>query len=57
MIRLMNDKKQPFHAVRFDGQIHDCGSKLGFLMANVAYGLARDDLGKELRAELRKLLA
>jgi UTP--glucose-1-phosphate uridylyltransferase len=57
MIRLMNDKKQPFHAVRFDGQIHDCGSKLGFLMANVAYGLARDDLGKELRAELKKLLA
>jgi len=57
MIRLMHDKAQPFHAVRFDGQIHDCGSKLGFLMANIAYGLAREDLGAELRAELKKLLS
>jgi UTP--glucose-1-phosphate uridylyltransferase len=56
MIRLMNDAKQPFHAVRFDGNIYDCGSKIGFLTANVAYALDRAGLGDELRAELKKLL-
>ena len=53
MIHLMDDEKQPFHAVRFDGNIYDCGSKIGFLTANVAYALARDDLSAELRQELR----
>ena len=47
---------QAFHAVRFDGALFDCGSKIGFLTANVAYALARDDLGPALRAEIRKLL-
>jgi UTP--glucose-1-phosphate uridylyltransferase len=55
MIRLQSDLKQPFHAVRFDGDIYDCGSKIGFLMANVAYAFARDDLGPALKAELKKL--
>jgi UTP--glucose-1-phosphate uridylyltransferase len=48
---------QPFFAVRFDGAIYDCGGKLGFLVANIAYALARDDLAPPLRAELAKLLA
>ena len=52
----MSDKQQPFHAVRFDGTIYDCGSKIGFLLANVAYALDRDDLADELRAALKKLL-
>jgi UTP--glucose-1-phosphate uridylyltransferase len=56
MIHLMNDAKQPFHAVRFDGNIYDCGSKIGFLTANVAYALDREELGVELRSELKKLL-
>jgi UTP--glucose-1-phosphate uridylyltransferase len=56
MIQLMDTKAQPFHAVRFDGSIYDCGSKIGFLTANVAYALARDDLAAELRNELKKLL-
>ena len=56
MIALAEDASQPFHAVRFDGQIYDCGSKIGFLLANVAYALARDDLAPALKAELRKLL-
>jgi len=56
MLTLMNDNKQPFHAVRFDGRIYDCGSKIGFLMANVAYAMARDDLGPSIRSELKKLL-
>ena len=48
--------KQPFHAVRFDGNIYDCGSKIGFLLANVAYAMARDDLAPSLKSELKKLL-
>ena len=55
MITLSQDQSQPFHAVRFDGQIYDCGSKIGFLVANIAYALARDDLAPALKAELRKL--
>ncbi|MGQ0673012.1 MAG: UTP--glucose-1-phosphate uridylyltransferase [Hyphomicrobium sp.] len=56
MIGLMNAGGQPFHAVRFDGTIYDCGSKMGFLLANVAYGLDREDLAGELRAGLRALI-
>ena len=56
MIALMETAGQPFHAVRFDGQIYDCGSKIGFLAANIALALERSDLQTELRAELRRLL-
>ncbi len=49
-------EQQPFYAVRFDGKIYDCGAKIGFLTANVAYALARSDLGPTLKAELKKLL-
>ena len=56
MIKLQRDLGQPFHAVRFDGDIYDCGSKLGFLMANVAYALARSDLGPELRAAIKGMI-
>lgn len=48
--------RQAFHAVRFDGHIHDTGSKLGFLTANVAYALKRPELAEAFRAELKKLL-
>ena len=48
-------KRQFFHGVRFDGHTFDCGSKLGFLTANIAFALMRDDLGPQLRAELKKL--
>ncbi|TLG78616.1 UTP--glucose-1-phosphate uridylyltransferase [Methylocystis sp. B8] len=49
-------KTRPFHAVRFDGRTYDTGSKLGFLVANIAFGLARPDVAGGLRAELKKLL-
>jgi len=49
-------RRQPFFAVRFDGTVYDCGAKIGFLAANVAYGLARDDLAPALRAEIARLL-
>ena len=36
--------------------IYDCGSKLGFLMANLAYALDREDLAGPLRREIEGLL-
>jgi UTP--glucose-1-phosphate uridylyltransferase len=47
---------EPFHAVRFDGDIYDTGSKIGFLTANIAYALGRGDLGPQLREEIERLL-
>jgi UTP--glucose-1-phosphate uridylyltransferase len=47
---------QAFHGVRFDGKTYDTGSKLGFLAANVAFALERDELKDAFRAELKKLL-
>ena len=49
-------KRQPFHALRYEGRAFDCGSKVGFLSANIAYALARRDLAKAVTAEIKKLL-
>jgi UTP--glucose-1-phosphate uridylyltransferase len=49
-------KQQKFHGVRFDGRTYDTGSKLGFLVANLAFALARDDLAPALKAEIKKLV-
>ena len=38
----------PFHGLRFEGQRFDCGSKIGFLQATIAFGLARSDLRDDL---------
>ena len=47
---------QPFHALKYEGRSFDCGSKLGFLTANIAYALERPDLGEALTAEIKKLI-
>ena len=49
-------EQQPFYAVRYQGRAFDCGSKLGFLAANVAYALARPDLRDAVKAEIKKLI-
>ncbi|SCZ02631.1 UTP--glucose-1-phosphate uridylyltransferase [Microvirga guangxiensis] len=54
MIRLMKD--QPFFGMRYQGRTYDTGSKIGFLMANVAYALEREDLGPAFRQELEAFL-
>ncbi len=51
----MQQAGKPFHAVRFDGTIYDTGTKIGFLLANVAYGLERPDLAPALKAGIAKL--
>ena len=48
--------KQPFHGYRFSGKRYDCGDKVGFLEANVAFALARADIGEKVRAALIELL-
>jgi UTP--glucose-1-phosphate uridylyltransferase len=47
-------RKQKFHGVKFDGDTYDCGSKLGFLAANIAFALSRHDLASGVKDELRK---
>ena len=48
---------QPFYGLKFEGRSFDCGSKVGFLAANVSYALARDDIAPGFRAEIKKILA
>ncbi len=55
MKTLMQD--QMFFAYKYKGRSYDCGSKLGFLSANVAFALARPDLAPKFGEELKKLAA
>jgi len=41
--------RQPFHAFRFEGERYDCGSAAGFVIANLAMSLERDDVGPAVR--------
>jgi UTP--glucose-1-phosphate uridylyltransferase len=50
-------RTQPFYGLKFEGRSFDCGSKVGFLAANVAYALARQDIAQEFKTELRALLS
>jgi UTP--glucose-1-phosphate uridylyltransferase len=54
MAKMIGD--QPFHAVTFDGNRYDCGSKLGFVEATLALALQREDMGEDVRAMAKRLL-
>lgn len=43
----------PFHGLKFEGKRFDCGDKIGFLEAQIAFSLARPDLGPAVRAFLK----
>ncbi|MBN9567622.1 MAG: UTP--glucose-1-phosphate uridylyltransferase GalU [Alphaproteobacteria bacterium] len=45
----------PFHAVKTNCTRYDCGSKEGFLQANIAVGLSRPDIAPSLRAMLKTI--
>lgn len=45
---------QSFHGVTFDGRRFDCGSKAGYIEANLALALEREDIGPHIRAFARK---
>ena len=55
MIRLM--QSQEFYGLKFDGTTYDCGDKIGFLAANVAFALEREDLGPAFRLALQHIIA
>ncbi|MCV6576016.1 MAG: UTP--glucose-1-phosphate uridylyltransferase GalU [Cohaesibacter sp.] len=57
MIKLNNDQDQEFSGLIFKGTTYDCGSKPGFLAANIAYGLDRPDLAPQIIEELRELVS
>lgn len=54
-LAMLVDDGVPAFGLRFEGQRFDCGSKLGFLQANIAFALARDDLSSDLSAFLNNL--
>jgi UTP--glucose-1-phosphate uridylyltransferase len=49
-------RTQNFYGLKFEGRSFDCGSKIGFLAANVSYALAREDIAPGFRAEIKKII-
>jgi UTP--glucose-1-phosphate uridylyltransferase len=47
----------PFHGYRFEGTRYDCGTRVGFVEANVAFGLANIEMTDRLRPIIERLLA
>jgi len=41
--------QQPFHALKVNSVRHDCGDKAGFVIANLALALERDDIAPKVR--------
>ena len=54
MVRLMD--RQTFHAVEFDGQDYDCGSKAGYFEAVLAHAIDHVEIGAEARAMIKAVL-
>ncbi|HEX5257811.1 MAG TPA: UTP--glucose-1-phosphate uridylyltransferase [Sphingomicrobium sp.] len=55
MARMIGE--QPFHAYRFDGERYDCGNAAGFVIANVAVAMERDDVGPAINDFISSLRA
>jgi UTP--glucose-1-phosphate uridylyltransferase len=47
---------QPFHGLRYEGTRFDCGNKIGYLEAQIAFALKRPDLADAVRGFLRRYL-
>ena len=54
MAKMIGNK--PFHAMTYTGQRYDCGSRIGFLEANIGVALNRADTAAETRALLARML-
>ena len=48
-------KHEKVYAYRYEGKRYDCGSRDGFLQANVELALANQELGPDFRAYLRSM--
>ncbi len=46
-------KKQGFTGVKYNGRVFDCGSKVGFLTANIVFALDREDISHDFMKELQ----
>jgi UTP--glucose-1-phosphate uridylyltransferase len=47
-------KDKPFHAMQYTERRFDCGSRKGYLEANIAFALEIDDLKKDMKSILKK---
>ena len=54
MVKLIG--QQPFHGYRFIGRRYDCGSKIGYLEASLAYALHQPEMATHVRSLLKKLI-
>ncbi|HTZ81193.1 MAG TPA: UTP--glucose-1-phosphate uridylyltransferase GalU [Stellaceae bacterium] len=52
LARMIGGNK-PFHGLRFEGRRFDCGDKIGFLHANLAFALARPDMAADMKQILK----
>lgn len=48
-------KQEEIYAYSFEGRRYDCGSKIGYLEANVEIGLQHDELAEEFKNYLKNL--
>ncbi len=48
--------RQAFHGYYYEGQRYDCGDKAGYVTAQLAFALARQDLAEEVKANIMTLL-
>lgn len=55
LVAMMQDR--PVYAYEYSGQRYDCGDKLGYLKAGVAYGLQHPELGTDFEAYLHQMLS
>lgn len=54
MLALM--KSQSFASLKFEGRSYDCGNKVGFLSANIAFGMDDPKLARELVPFMRDVI-
>jgi UTP--glucose-1-phosphate uridylyltransferase len=47
---------QPFHGLRYTGRRFDCGDKVGFLEAQIAFALSRPDMAPAVREFLKRYI-
>ena len=48
-------RTQRFTGVKYEGKVFDCGSKIGFLTANVAFAMDRPDIATQFSEALKEL--
>jgi len=47
--------RQPFHAIKVEAVRHDCGDKAGYVIANLALALEREDIGPRIRDYVERI--